>query len=837
MDNPKYTYDDYAKETADRFIRMLKEGTTPYQKQWKGEDLSASMPRNGLTGIAYKGSNSGDLWMKQIDMGYTDPRWLTIIQAKKIGAQINKGEKHTKIIHWNMGREIDRLDENGKPILDENGEKQTVYQKYAVPSFKVFQVFNANQFSGIAPLTKEELTPKREFIPIEIGEIILKNSGAIINFDERGRSAHYSPSKDEITLPSKELFSSEMAYYSTALHELGHWTGHESRLARDLSNPFGTDGYAKEELRAEIASFMLSSELGIDFDPTNHGAYVASWCRNLEEEPKEIFKASADAVKITNYVMALALEKEKEVEKMQELGDTLNPKKAEEILFVNSLIEKEKNNEPITQDEYENTISIYKDDMLRKGFEEFEFHSWDDIKTSPETGLQHIRDVLVSNEVVKDFKEGWDYRNERMFEKDLGIELGKVINQEKIYPKILNVNAKYPNATILHVPYKEKDLAGSLGARWEQSEKTWVAPIGVDLTKLAPWLVAPQKEVKEVVNPVTEFAIALKDRGLILDGEPIMDGKLYRVSVEGDKGKQKSGSYTGHLDGRPAGFINNFKEGIVENWKAQSFNQDNVVSLNPTPEQQEAQKVLNAEKEVQRQKEQLAKHNEISVNVRTKFNEAREVGDSHPYLDEKGVKNYGLKLDERNNLLMPLKDIDDKIWTAQAINKGFKGFEKGGKKEGNFFTIGEHHSTSKELLICEGYATGASIHEATGKGVIVAVDAGNLENVGLILRERYPDKVIAFMADDDIAKATDGKTNVGLFSAETASEMTRGIVIYPQLTSSEIKDGKSDFNDIHKSRGLAELKAQLSTKMDKLFVREDKAPPQKEKTNEKGLVR
>lgn len=1078
----KYTYDDYAKETADRFIRMLQEGTTPYQKQWKGEDLTASIPRNGLTGVAYKGSNSGDLWMKQIDMGYKDPRWLTVVQAKKLGAYVNKGEKHTKIIHWNLGREIDKLDENGKPILDENGEKQTVYQKYAVPSMSVFQVFNAEQFTGIPPLTKEDLEPKRDFIPIEMGERILQNSGAIINFDERGRSAHYSPSKDEITLPSKELFVSEMAYYSTALHELGHWTGHDSRLNRDLSSPFGTDGYAKEELRAEIASFMLSCELGIDFDPTNHGAYVNSWCRNLTEEPKEIFKASADAVKIKNFVMELTLEKEVEkvqevtkskedivLQNRQEVGDymkelqaqypnfvvtygmslktnslysdyimadkdnknirtlnispkgvqewgTISPERAIERLEnsykaylvkewgldktmenetsleqreieksmenhyvfpsnpINTLsparfdvdaLTKHFQNDPMTtpsmvipKEAVEDAIKRYgtmeikddngkmvelkingftyelsaengldgsihpKDYMDNTPFEnnvwvgatvavltphyerEKDYHSdplvaetkrltdithFDETNLSDRVAAARFGNFHIQPEAVEDALAR--YGTIRLDDKELDATYGEIkvgdelfivhkakdnavvtpreswndtlfqdletphtiltiltpkeaqidkLDQnmgEKIYPKIVNENAKYPNATILHVPYSEKNLAGSLGARWEQSEKTWVAPVGTDLEPLAAWLTAPQKEIKEVMSPQAEFAIALKDKGLILDGEPIMDGKLHRVAVEGDKGQTKSGAYTGHLDGRPAGFIQNFKEQISENWKAQSCSQENIVSLNPTPEQQAAQKVLNAEKEAQRQKEQLEKHNEVSVNVRTKLSEAREAGDNHPYLVAKGVQNHGLKLDDRNNLYMPLSDIDGKIWSAQSINNGFKGFEKGGKKEGNFFTIGEHHSTAKELLICEGYATGASIHEATGKGVIVAVDAGNLENVGLALRERYPDKIIAYMADDDIAKATDGKKNVGLFSAEAASELTKGVVIYPQLTASEIKDGKSDFNDIHKSRGIAELKAQLSIKMDKLFVKEDRVLPQKDKAAERGVER
>jgi len=116
---------------------------------------------------------------------------------------------------------------------------------------------------------------------------------------------------DEIYCPPKENFkrtkhsSATENFYSTMFHELSHWTGHESRLDRDLTNSFGSVGYAKEELRAEIASFMLSSQIGVDFDPSNHVAYVASWVKILEDTPKEIFKASSDAGKIVQFVAGM----------------------------------------------------------------------------------------------------------------------------------------------------------------------------------------------------------------------------------------------------------------------------------------------------------------------------------------------------------------------------------------------------------------------------------------------------------------------------------------------------------------------------------------------------
>ncbi|WP_140410188.1 zincin-like metallopeptidase domain-containing protein, partial [Escherichia coli] len=105
--------------------------------------------------------------------------------------------------------------------------------------------------------------------------------------------------------PQQAAFPSADRYYATALHELGHWTGHASRLDRDLAHPFGSEGYAKEELRAEIASMIMGDELGIGHDPSQHVAYVKSWIKALQDDPLEIFRAAADAEKIQGFVLGL----------------------------------------------------------------------------------------------------------------------------------------------------------------------------------------------------------------------------------------------------------------------------------------------------------------------------------------------------------------------------------------------------------------------------------------------------------------------------------------------------------------------------------------------------
>ena len=137
------------------------------------------------------------------------------------------------------------------------------------------------------------------------GEQILGNSGAKISHDQADR-AFYSRSQDSIHLPPKESFKEPAGYYGTALHELAHWTGHPSRLNRSTLNEsyrFGDTSYAKEELRAELASVFLAAERGIPHDPQQHAAYVGSWIKALKEDKNEIFRAAHDASAATEYLL------------------------------------------------------------------------------------------------------------------------------------------------------------------------------------------------------------------------------------------------------------------------------------------------------------------------------------------------------------------------------------------------------------------------------------------------------------------------------------------------------------------------------------------------------
>lgn len=287
----------FHEQVAENLIKQLKKGTAPWQKPWKPGDPLTGLPHNPTTGNRYKGINA----LQLMSQPYLDTRWLTYKQAEGQGAQVRKGEKSTLIQYWKFTDERLKKNENGSPVMDSEGKPVKIQVKLERPRVFYASVFNGEQIDNLPEL----IIDPPHWNPIEHAEEILQASNAKIQHGEHNR-AFYRPATDSIHLPHKHQFETPDRYYATALHELGHWSGHESRLNRDLSNPFGSEGYAKEELRAEIASMLLGQELGIGHDPGQHAAYVASWIKALQEEPMEIFRAAADAEKIQEYVLAFA---------------------------------------------------------------------------------------------------------------------------------------------------------------------------------------------------------------------------------------------------------------------------------------------------------------------------------------------------------------------------------------------------------------------------------------------------------------------------------------------------------------------------------------------------
>ena len=327
---------DYAKEMADELINMIKAGTAPFQIPWNPSKGTA-LPYNYITGNPYRGSNNFRLLMQ----GYEDPRWLTYRQAQSVNAQVKKGEYGIKLIKLVTHAEHTERDKNGKPVTDENGKPKTILIPLEQPFIKSFTVFNAEQIDGL-PKYEPEPLPELTWSSDNPAERILIASKAEIEHKPDNK-AYYNLLQDKIVLPEKTQFADAGSYYAVALHELGHWTGHESRLNRQLMNRFGSDDYAREELRAEIASMMINRQLGMPHNPERHAAYVENWVSVLRKDPTEILDACRDAQKIQKYVLSFQQQQQIAPEPVQ---NKLTPEeellnRAKEIyLSQNSLLSK-----------------------------------------------------------------------------------------------------------------------------------------------------------------------------------------------------------------------------------------------------------------------------------------------------------------------------------------------------------------------------------------------------------------------------------------------------------------------------------------------------------------
>ncbi|WP_345948992.1 zincin-like metallopeptidase domain-containing protein [Mucilaginibacter sp. PAMB04274] len=287
-------------QVAEKLIAALEAGTSPFQKPWTDDHTAGFMtPLNPTTGKNYRGMNA--LWLAMQDR--QDPRWMTLKQASFQKWSVEKGAKATLINFVKTTDLKPLLDEKGEKVLDENGKAKMQTVKLEKPVITNAWVFNGEQIKGI-PEWKEAYDAKQaeqQWSPVEKAEQIVSASQAKIKHG--GNEAYYHLTKDFIQLPKKEQFDSAAKYYATLLHELGHWTGAETRLNRPMEGKFGSEAYAREELRAEIASLMIGSELNIGHNFGQHAAYVDSWIKILKDEPFELHKASADAQKIFDFVL------------------------------------------------------------------------------------------------------------------------------------------------------------------------------------------------------------------------------------------------------------------------------------------------------------------------------------------------------------------------------------------------------------------------------------------------------------------------------------------------------------------------------------------------------
>jgi len=282
--------DIYEKVTS-KIIADLEKGELSWLKPWSSGHMDGRIIKPlRHNAQPYSGINILMLWGAAMEDGYLSPYWMTFKQAQEYGAHVRKGERGNLVVYANT---ITKTEEG------ENGQDE----ERKIPFMKGYTVFNVEQIEGLPE--HYYANPPQIIDPalrIDHAETFFASTGADIRHG--GNSAHYSGGSDHVQMPAFEAFRSPEAYYATLAHELTHWTKHKSRLDRDFGRKsWGDEGYAREELVAELGAAFLCADLALTPEPReDHAAYIQSWLKVLKEDKRAIFSAAAHAQRAADYL-------------------------------------------------------------------------------------------------------------------------------------------------------------------------------------------------------------------------------------------------------------------------------------------------------------------------------------------------------------------------------------------------------------------------------------------------------------------------------------------------------------------------------------------------------
>jgi antirestriction protein ArdC len=287
-------------QISERMVNLLKDGRSIFTKPMKDEGTSQFVqPINARTKQAYKGATALVLLMQN----RRDPRWLSYDQASYNKTPVKKGA-HGTLIEFYSNNKLQQATENGQPLKKENGQPKMERVEIDVPEKVEAWLFNGKDLTDL-----KELKPKpQDLTPMERAQAIIDSSKA--KFEAEDWGTHFDRALDTIHMPAKEDFEKPELYYATALHELAHWTSHETRLNGPEFDHPDLDGLWKEELRTNIASILISADLNLPYNLGDHKSDLIPWSQILKENPGELFNAADDAQKIADYVLGLEPKRE-----------------------------------------------------------------------------------------------------------------------------------------------------------------------------------------------------------------------------------------------------------------------------------------------------------------------------------------------------------------------------------------------------------------------------------------------------------------------------------------------------------------------------------------------
>lgn len=288
------TRSDVYSRVTDKIVADLERGVRPWLKPWNAEHAAGRITRPlRSNGQPYKGINVLSLWMDAESKGFACPIWMTYKQALELNAQVRKGERGSLVVYADK---ITRTETN------ENGENVEA----SIPFMKGYTVFNCEQIEGLpAHFYGRAERADEPLQRIADAEAFVAATGA--NVVHGGSRACYVVSTDNLHMPCIDCFRDAESYYATLLHELTHWTRHETRLNREFGRKrWGDVGYAAEELVAELGSAFLCADLGLAAAPReDHASYLASWLEVLKSDKRAIFTAAAHAQRAADFLHGL----------------------------------------------------------------------------------------------------------------------------------------------------------------------------------------------------------------------------------------------------------------------------------------------------------------------------------------------------------------------------------------------------------------------------------------------------------------------------------------------------------------------------------------------------
>jgi antirestriction protein ArdC len=283
---------DVYERITNQIVHELEQGVRPWMQPWSVEHTEGRIVRpRRFNGLPYNGINVLMLWSAAMEKGYSTPTWMTFKQALEFNAHVRKGEKGSLVVYAD------------KITRTETDESTGEENERAIPFMKGYTVFNVEQIDGLPEPYYAKPEPKSESVQrIAHAESFFAATGSEIRHG--GNKAYYSVSTDHVQLPPFESFRDAESYYATLAHESTHWTRHPSRLDREFRRKrWGDEGYAMEELVAELGSAFLSADLELTPDVReDHAAYIASWIKVLKNDKRAIFTAASYAQRAVDFL-------------------------------------------------------------------------------------------------------------------------------------------------------------------------------------------------------------------------------------------------------------------------------------------------------------------------------------------------------------------------------------------------------------------------------------------------------------------------------------------------------------------------------------------------------